>query len=463
VAPVALLVAVAGAGLLGPKADPDLADASLAVGSSSPGPSPEAAFRRDPPPWVPDTPFPATPAGIERLDVQSVQDARDALSGGRPIAVRGWLGGLVRPATCAYAWGDTRAFLSPLCERGARLVTGEAGADNPSAHLHLTIPPGVRLPPEFEALEGAEAAALPVVVIGRADPPGADCRDGPRGCREQLTVDAVAWAGDGTFEPGPVWDAGLEVSPPSVAYRRLPAALSLLVEPGDGVPLISAILRPATVADVDTEAGAALAQAPEPDGLVWYVRSLHTTRTPGTGAVGADIRWALLDEATGRRIATGVAGEPARTAIAPPMPLEVDGLRVETVRDLLEATRADPRASRAVTGFLVAWAEPGACEPLRSTRGCERHAVLAAESWAVDGLEGTEPPGEHLHARIPPGVVVPQAALEADGRDPDGLPAEVVAVVRPTRPADCDAGDDCAAWTVVGVPWTEGDGAPPGA
>ena len=86
--------------------------------------------------------------------------------------------------------------------------------------------------------------------------------------------------------------------------------------------------------------------------------------------------------------------------------------------------------------------------------GCARHAVLATEAWPTDVPEGTEPPVDHLHAIVPPGVVVPESALEIEGSD--GVPAQVVLVLRAATRADCPSADACAPWIVERVAWADG-------
>ena len=150
---------------------------------------------------------------------------RLAAATGLPIAVAGYLTDVRGPATCAAAEGDTRRLLSPLCERVARLIAADRDGTDPGAHLHVRIPPGVRLPPAFE--DAGPDDPMPVVIVGRAEDPGAGCTTSARGCGERLVADLVSWADGAPFDPGPVFDAGLELPPSSVAYRRLDEAKAL--------------------------------------------------------------------------------------------------------------------------------------------------------------------------------------------------------------------------------------------
>jgi hypothetical protein len=80
--------------------------------------------------------------------------------------------------------------------------------------------------------------------------------------------------------------------------------------------------------------------------------------------------------------------------------------------------------------------------------------VLAAEPWQTDGPDGTEPPARHLHAIVPPGVAVPESAIQIDGSD--GVPAEAVVVLRAATRRDCARIDDCPPFVVERVAWAEG-------
>src|SRR5690349_14744552 len=169
-APVLLIFGVAIVGLLGQQPAPP--DASVPPASQaavaepgdeedgSPGPAPS---------WVPSE-APSFPGEVAGLPVLTVPDALAQLDaeGDRPVAIAGWLGALRKPLACPLAMGDTRDVLSPLCERRARLVVADPGAANPSAHFHVTLPPGVPLPPAFEHPDTASTAVAPVILVGRS-------------------------------------------------------------------------------------------------------------------------------------------------------------------------------------------------------------------------------------------------------------------------------------------------------
>ena len=173
--PVALLIVAVGAGVLGPPPEPQASPPASAEAAAPP--SAPSGPRR--PAWIPTDATPSFPDAVAGLPVRTVPDAAVRLdeAGDRPIAVAGWLGELEPPASCPVAeGGDTRGTLSPLCVRHARLVVADPGSSRPGAHLHLTVPPGVRLPEAFERRDTAGSAVAPVVLVGRAKPTGGGLR-----------------------------------------------------------------------------------------------------------------------------------------------------------------------------------------------------------------------------------------------------------------------------------------------
>ena len=430
VLPVVLFAGVLGAGLLGPKPEPIAPDASpspvIADASLLPAvPDPSAAPAAVIPPSGPGPGFPTVAAGLNVLSVPEAQKAL-ATGDGHPLAVAGYLDGLRTADDCLAAASDTRGLLSPLCERRARLVVASAGVANPAAHLHVRIPPGVRLPAAFE--DATPDAPMQVVIVGRGEVPGAPCWVATRGCGEQMTADLVAWADGGPFDPGPVFDAGLEVPPPEIAYRHLDEARSLVIGPS-GTILISAVVRPATVAAIDPDAGAALAARREPEGLVWYVRGLETAYGPGRYPVGdypPRILWALLDETTGDPLAIGVLTPLDDTATSP---AAVANMRVRSVSATLEAWQAGRSAAVvAVVGYLRVALITDGCSPGTGLPGadCPRRVVLAETNGSNAGAGGFGGFGPHIHATVLPGVLLPgDAGGPAAG---DGTP-QLVAVI----------------------------------
>ena len=182
-----------------------------------------------------------------------------------------------------------------------------------------------------------------------------------------------------------MFDAGLEVPLASVAYRRYDEAKTLAVG-WSGTILVAAVVRPRTVAEIDPAAASAMAAAPKPRELVWYVRALETgydpTRYP-LGHAPPRLSWAVLDETTGATLARGPAADPGV------FPSTVAGLPVLGVADALEARRAGlARDVVAVAGWLRARADPQACtNPIAGLPGggCPRSAVLMDGPWADPG------------------------------------------------------------------------------
>lgn len=347
VTPLVLLVIIVGAGILGPKPEPPASLPSLAAVSPDPLPSVPA-------PVLVAGPGPGFPTVVANLGVRSILEARAEMAArpGQPIAVAGILERVETGDGCPSARDDTRRLLSPLCARRARLVLEPAAARG-EPHLHVLVPPGVRLPPAFE--DAAPDAPMPVVLVGRG--PTAPCAADERGCGGTLTADLVAWADGAAFEPGVIFDAGLVVPPAAIAYRRLAAAEALAVG-WSGSVLVAAVVRPATVASIDPDAATAMAAAgPSPEGLVWYVRSLETVYGPAripAGDYPPRMRWVVLDETTGTAIVTGVVagadGSGDGPAAAPAFPAAIAGRPVLGVAASLADRPASAGAIVAVAG-----------------------------------------------------------------------------------------------------------------
>jgi hypothetical protein len=121
-----------------------------------------------------------------------------------------------------------------------------------------------------------------------------------------MVVERVTWADGEAFEPGPIYDAGLEVAPPALAYRNLDSAKTLAIG-WSGTILMAALIRPSTVNAVDSTAARQLADAPKPETLVWYVRGLETGYDPwrSHGSAPPRYSWVVLDYETGATLARG--------------------------------------------------------------------------------------------------------------------------------------------------------------
>jgi hypothetical protein len=468
VLPVVLLAAVIGAGVLGPRPEPPALEASPGApplgDASQLADDPSLTAETAPPRQIPAGPVPSFPTVAADLEVLAVPAAQPRLAGadGLPIAVAGYLSDVSGPAACAAAMGDTRRLLSPLCERLARLITADQGAADPGVHLHVRIPPGVRLPPAFE--DAGPDEPMPVVIVGRAEEPGAPCTSSARGCGERLVADRVTWANGAAFDPGPVFDAGLETPPASVAYRRLDEAKTLAVG-WSGTILVAAVVRPRTVAEIDPAAAAAMAAGPRPQELVWYVRGLETgydpTRYP-LGHAPPRLSWAVVDETTGATLARGPVWGPAA------FPASVSGLPVLGVAEAVEARRAGLAPDVvAVAGWLRAWADPRACtNPIDGLPGggCPRAAMLVGGPWTDRASSSSSDVGPRLNSIVPPGVLIPDRAVGLAVVD-SGPPPPVVVLGRfGASDAGCnrDPRECTEPFTIEAVAWSSGRNLAPG-
>jgi hypothetical protein len=284
-----------------PPAVSDPPTVSVVAEAASPtAPSAEVAVAA--PAVVP--PFPTVAADIAVL---SVPEARALVEGGSagPFAVKGWLYGVGPYSPCAAATGDTRRDMGPLCVRHGRLAPS-AAVDGPGDRLDLTVAAGARLPALFER-PGITAPPAPVVLVGRRASRLDPCHPTPEQCGGLMVVERVTWADGVAFEPGPVYDAGLEVAPTKLAFRFLDSAETLAIG-WEGTILMATLVRPSTVSAVDPEAARAMARAPRPESLVWYVLGLETGYDPAMhshGSAPPRYSWVVLDYTSGDTLARG--------------------------------------------------------------------------------------------------------------------------------------------------------------
>ena len=304
--PVALLVGAIAVGLGGqwiaalPKATHAPApSAPPQVAAIAPGEAAAPAATAQPP-----VAFPTVAADLAVRSIADAQAWLEAIDPG-PVAVAGWLTDLHPLGACAAAGGDTRGVLSPLCARRARLTDGTADAD--SAHqIYLTIPAGTRLPPSLEN-PARIPGSIPIVVVGETGDLPHPCLGDPNECRSDLRVERVTWANGDAFDPGPIYDAYLDVAPPKVALRNLDSAETLAIG-WYGTILQAALVRPSTVGRIDPVAARALAIPDTPGRLVWYVRGLETGYDPIHalhGEAPPRYSWVVLDYASGATLARG--------------------------------------------------------------------------------------------------------------------------------------------------------------
>ena len=300
VLPVILLVSAVTAGLAGPREDlpapttPAIAQAAASPGSPSgvPGPTREPVL------------FPTVAADLAVLSIPDAAARINLVTPG-PFAVAGYLSEVGAYPPCAAAKGDTRGDLGPLCVRHARLEALPDGGDAGS-HMDLTIAAGTRMPATFERLGGA-GRPVPVVLVGRYGPRLAPCHPTIYECNGSLLVERVTWSDGEPFDPGPVFDAGLEVPPYDMAYRNLDSAETLAIG-GSGTILMAALVRPSTVPVIDSAAARTLTVAKPPGTLVWYVRGLETgydVKDPLHGSAPPRYSWVVLDYDSGATLARG--------------------------------------------------------------------------------------------------------------------------------------------------------------
>jgi hypothetical protein len=173
-------------------------------------------------------------------------------------------------------------------------------------HLHVTIPIGVRLPPEVERASLVGGGPIPIVAVGRFAP-DALCRPGGPRCDIGFVVERVGWSDGARLDVTPLLEARLG----EVARRPDPFQAAV----GDeDVPLLAVLGQPDTIALLDPATRAAMITVPETRPL-WYVRLAAGAGTGnrwqplGVPVDEPSIRWVLLDDAQLDVIATGDAGE----------------------------------------------------------------------------------------------------------------------------------------------------------
>ena len=307
VTPVALLAAAIAAGLAGQWATAIPRTTIPPAGSEPPRVAAVvAAATPTPVPILPPVNHPTVAADLAVRSIADVQQWLSDVTPG-PVAVFGWLTDLHPTGACPAVGGDTRGALGPLCPRRARLVDGSLDGDA-SHQIYLTIPPGTRLPPALER-PARLPDALPLVVVGHTGALPHPCVGDPNACRSDLDVERVTWADGSPFDPGPVYDAYLDVAPPDVALRNLDSAETLAIG-WYGTILQAALVRPSTVARIDPAAARAMAIADRPGRLVWYVKGLETGYDPIHalhGEAPPRYSWVVLDYASGATLARGPA------------------------------------------------------------------------------------------------------------------------------------------------------------
>ncbi|MEI7743670.1 MAG: hypothetical protein WCK58_07970 [Chloroflexota bacterium] len=465
VAPAALLLAVVAAGVLGPRPElpptaplPSVADAAIAAPSVTVPASPAPSTPGDPAP-LEGPPPPAGFAGLRTLSVPHLLDHRLAGQALGLVAVGGWL---AMPSGTDACDGISLDPTGPWCLRTGILAdgpwSGVRGISAPiPAHVHVTIPVGVRVPPSVAGTaDVAGGAPVAVLVLGRFTDDGVACAGGSRGsCEDGFVVERIAWAAGARTGLTPL------VADRLASERR---ANPFAIAPAAEVPLAAVLDWPDRIATLDPAAAAAAARgaASQP---VWYLRTYDA-------ALHA-IRWRLLAE---RDLAVVASGSEARfTGIASAADdvattVTLGGVAFpSTFGGLASAAPSVTVASRAagmlpgpavVMGFLKVAAPDGVCAgaglgPLGAW--CTRHGVLAEHAWAVTGAD-FDPLAAHLHVTLPVGVALPPALVHM-ATATAGAPLPVLAVGHftgtPCSPADLAWCEE--PFTVDRIAWVDGD------
>ena len=142
-------------------------------------------------------------------------------------------------------------------------------------------------------------------------------------------------------------------------------------------------------------------------------------------------------------------------------PDAVANLRVSDVPGVLRARQEGRgQAVVAVAGYLRAWADPSQCRnpvPGLPGGGCERTAILAEVSWSSPGSEVFSGMGPHIHAVIPPGVIIPDTAVGPALTDVNPPPVVAIGHFAP-GPSACSGVDPACeeTFTIERVVWASG-------
>lgn len=319
--PVVLLVAVVGAGVLGP--DPAV------PAPAPPAPSAAAVVLVPEPSVAPSgipVPRPATvddesrtrfPGAVASLRVRRVPAALVALDRGearRIVAVAGYLAAWTVPGDCDL---PIPGLTGVGCERRAILTeapwarTGTAGMGGIGAVIEAVVPAGVTVPDAALGLVVAEDDPPPVVVIGWFAGAGDACPAARPSCGPTFTIERITWAS------GRRMGLGHQVAEPLAVDMADPLVADRARTAGRALGPITMLLRLALVdrdalAGLDATAAAGLrARGPRAgDGPVWYLRGLDVPYDPlpdpPYGHREAVVRWAVVDQATGRVLVSGV-------------------------------------------------------------------------------------------------------------------------------------------------------------
>jgi hypothetical protein len=307
--PILALVAVVGAGLLGERAiDQPVAQArQVSAGeqraTASPAGTPAAPRVVAPVPQARPSPVPV-PAEILGLAVQNVEAARRAAlerpDPGRLVAVSGWLTVAPSDPRCDSTW-----YLS--CRRIGRLAEArDAAADQ--APLVVRTQPGVpliglqRQSPQV----GTWSVANQAILVGRfGDDEERACPLPDHDCGPVLTIERLAWLRTTERQRPLIVGPGALAARSTAEHAERHARAAL---PDTGASLVLGIFDRRTLEVIDPEAARATAAAGDAV-RVWYLRAI--VAAGGSDDGHARLGWSVIDDRTGRVLATGAAKDAA--------------------------------------------------------------------------------------------------------------------------------------------------------
>jgi hypothetical protein len=189
--PALALVAIAWAGLSGPRSDPTTAESPIPT-------APAAALA---------TPRPHPPGQVLGLIVHPLDAIRpQGLGRDDVIAIAGWyvttaitdcppLAAIYHDGSLPYIRGDADKLA--FCVRSGVLYASQPGHNDTveaaAPAVAVTLAVGIIVPPGIEVI-GADSTE--VIVLGRFVESGDECQV-PAGCSRRLVVDHVAWTANG--------------------------------------------------------------------------------------------------------------------------------------------------------------------------------------------------------------------------------------------------------------------------
>ena len=296
VVPVVVLAGVVTAGVLGPRpaptpVTPTASAAAVATPLSTGAAEPQT--QGEPATAV----FPSSLAGLDVHGVRWTVEARNRGLARGVVAVAGYLGLDEIPALCRdRVLGVFGAFCWRVAVLGQQPWYGAThnAPDAPGFHLHPQFPPAVRVPSQasFVALSPSTATPAVILLARFSDSRAEECIPYGRHCGQELVVERVAWV-DGTEYPRTATvDPDAETPERTGAAVRRDQALAAATLPAGGYPLLTALVDPGMIGEVEPTAAAAATELSDP---VWLVRGLHARGDPSR------IDWRIVT-ADGREI-----------------------------------------------------------------------------------------------------------------------------------------------------------------